>query len=501
MSNLILCKNLLSLIHIHPIIECKLFSKKGTMQDIHIPTPCKVVLSDFDYKRFLNARLFLEKQSVTLIAVLEEILFSPLKVFIEELEEATGCFGEEMDLVLQTLSPLHLFHRDGKNLIVDKEIRKYLEIITEKFNPDFCPNLDYFKEVLKHVPIHCLISWYHIPRASNNIFNSILDKHFKTPKIYKQYIQETLSDNLTLSQIVNDVMNSENRSLPAQELMIKYSLSETVFEEMILFLELHFILCTTYEVKGHMYKKYLSAFIEWKEYLKKDFKGQDSQVSIKEELVENCILSEFSFIKDMSTLLTLSNKRCLKVTFNPKDELFFLDSIPDDVVDLHNHSPLYLAKVINKSLLLGLLVVQDDRLRQTPPAEKWLETPLRKRTLISFKHPHNALSHKSAFTFHQHDRNIIEVQKALSSIKQGEWILFDEFINTYLSTTNNLKQASLTKIGGGWKYTSADYEVEEIEFIRTMILEWLFESGMVLKGSFQNKDCFKVSSLGYELYS
>ncbi len=471
------------------------------MQDIHVTIPCKVVLADFDYKRDLNLRLFIERLSPTITSVLEEILFSPLKLSIEELQENTGAFGEEMQLILQSLLPLNLFQIKEDFLFVDKDVRKYLETLIEKFTPNFSPNLEYFKELLKHVPIHCLISWYHIPRASNNIFNSILEKHFKTPKIYRCYVKETLADDELLTLLVNDVMESEHGKVSVHSLLEKYSLSEEILEEKILFLEYHFILCSTYEIQGSKYKKFLSNFSEWQEYAFKNAKKEAPKVIISEELVEGFIDSEFSFIKDMSLILTLCNSRPLYVTYNHKEELFFLNSTPDSSLEFHDHSPHYLARVINKSLLLGLLVIEEDRLRQTPPAEKWLDTPIRKRTLISFKHPHNALSHKCDFSFHQHDRNIIEVQKALSEIACGHWILFDEFIHTHLTNTNSLKQASLNKVGGGWKYTSAAYDPEEISFVKTMVLDWLFESGMVITGKFQNKDCFKVSSLGYELYS
>jgi hypothetical protein len=471
------------------------------MQDIHLNIPCKVVLEDFDSKRDLNLRLYIESLSTTIISVLEEILFSPLKLSIEELEANSGSFGEEMQLILQALLPLNLFQIDNGFLLIDKDVRKYLETLIEKFTPGFSADLDYFKELLKHVPIHCLISWYHIPRASNNIFNSIVEKHFKTPKIYRNYIKETLSDDETLTLLVKDVMESEFGKISVHSLLEKYLLSKEVLEQKILFLEYHFILCSTYEKQGGNYKKFLSVFSEWKEYTLKESQKEGPKVVVSEELVEDFVDSEFSFIKDMSLILTLCTERPLYVTYNQKAELFFLNSIPEDVLDFHDHSPHYLARVINKNLLLGLLVIQEDRLRQTPPAEKWLETPIRKRTLISFKHPHNALSHKSNFSFHQHDRNIIEVQKALSGIEKGGWILFDEFINTHLTTANTLKQATLTKIGGSWKYASSEYDPEEILFIRTMILDWLFESGMIITGKFQNKDCFKVSSLGYELYS
>ncbi len=471
------------------------------MQDILIINPCKVILEDFDYKRDLNLRLYLETLTKEDISVLEEILYSPLKVSIEELSENTDKSTKEIENTLKKLAALGLFELTGDTLLINKEMRKYFEIFIQKFTEDFIPNLDYFREILKLVPIHCIVAWYHIPRTSNNIFNSILEKHLKTPKVYTGYIKETLLSDEVLKSLVDYVMESPTGSVDASEILSKFDLLKEELEEKVLFLEYHYILSSAYELENGQYRKYLTLFDEWKNW--KQLEGKDSSKStyINEADVKNNMESEFSFIQDMSLMLELCDKLPLKVAFNQKEELFFLVNANLENQGFHDSSPRYLARVINKNLLLGLIVIEEDELRQTPPAEKWLATPLKKRTLITFKHPHNSLSHKCDFSFERHDRNIIEVQKALSRIEQGTWMMFEEFIDHHLSTSNMLKQAELVKVGRVWRYESAGYDQDEIAFIKTVILDWLFESGMIVSGTYKDKDCFKVTSLGYELYS
>ena len=471
----------------------------GIMHDLLGSAPCKVVLEDLDFQQLLELRLAMEKLSVAEMAVLEEILYSPLKVSLEELGENTDTPLEEMNAIILALAPLNLFVCSGNTLLVDKERRRIFEIFVEKFLDGFEPGLEYFKEILKLAPIHSTVAWFHISRTSNNIFNSIVDKHFKSPKMYQRYIKETLMENSLCKDMYQMVEQAEGKIL-AKTLKEQFSLSDEELEEKILFLEFHYLLTSCYEEKNGKYEKYVTQFSEWRKH-QKHCGNSFSTSTLSEKEVECFAAEEFSFIKDMSLLLELCEKEELKIKYNQKQELFFLERAMDPPKGFSCTTPFYLARVINKNLLLGLIVIEEDALRQTSPAKKWLETPIKQRTMITFKHPHNSLSHKSDFSFGRHDRNIIEVQKALSRVKRDTWILFEEFVNDHLYTANLLKQPELTKVGRDWEYSLPDYDKQEISFIKTVVLDWLFESGMIIPGKYAGKECFRVTSLGYELYS
>lgn len=482
-------------------MEGNFIPKKGNMQDTLLSVhPCKIELEDFDYQSAISSRLLVEKLNTSQMHVLEEILYSPLKICIDELCDNTDTDTLQIHSILEALSPLGLFTVEGNKLLVKKDARKYFEMLIEKFADDFSPDLDYFRNLIKHVPIHSVVAWFHIPRTSNNIFNSIIEKHFLTPKTYEKYIKETLVATPEISEIAYYVINSKEDKVSCKEILEKFTLTEEQLEEKILLLEYHYIAASCYEVQGDHYEKYLSLFAEWKTWRRNSQSLSEDELSLHEDEIERMSDDEFAFIEDMSIILKICDQIDLRVAFNQKEELFFLDEDAPQLSELRSSDPSYIARIINKNLLLGLCVIEEDVLRQTPPAVKWLATPLKKRTLITFKHPHNALSHKSNFSFHQHDRNIIEVQKALATVENDKWIMFDEFMERYLSLENTLKQAELKKVGRKWQFETAEYDPKEIEFIKLVVLGWLFESGMVIPGRYQNQDCFKVTSLIYELY-
>ena len=87
-------------------------------------------------------------------------------------------------------------------------------------------------------------------------------------------------------------------------------------------------------------------------------------------------------------------------------------------------------------------------------------------------------------------------QKALSQLEEGVWVKFDDYITNCFFYVNNLKQAELKKEKGVWKYSSAQYTKHEVEFVRAIIFDWLYESGIVMCGKYNGDDCFKVTSFG-----
>lgn len=484
------------------ILLVRLTHSKGNMQDSLQNIP-KVNLEDFSYKIDLSSRLQLENLSVDEIFILEELLYSPLKTTTSELADITEIDESSIEESIKSLLPLNLFTYADGNITTSKERRKFFETIIVKFNKKFTPNLDYYKDLLKQVPIHFLISWFHIPRTSNNIFNSIVEKHFSTPKVFLKYVNDALTDTPELKKLFDTVCSSDEGFISFEEAKEILGLNEEELEEKILFLEHHYILCSCYKIKGGKFEKKIALFKEWKNFLDTSQNKDDSQGITPDQhhLIQKQSDEEFSFILDMSKLLQLCETSNLQVQYNPKEELFFLSGKLDKTEAFFSSCKNYLARVINKNLLLGLLVIENDCLMVTPPSKKWLETDLKQRTLITFKHPHNSLSHNCNFSFKIHDRNIIEIQKALSLVEKGAWILLEEFINRYLLKTNTLKQPTLTKAGKKWQYTTPEYNTEELMFIKVVITDWLFESGMVIPGMFENQICFKVTSLGHELYS
>ncbi len=207
----------------------------------------KISLSDYNYRRDIENRLLMASFSTLDLAVLEEILFSPLQLPISKIAQALDESQKTLRPILEKLSQTGLLSLQGDIITVDKEMRKYFEVEAAKFDSDFKPDMDFLQHLLKKVPIHVLPTWYAIPRTSNNIFDSLMEKYFATPYLFQRYLHEVNLADATLTAIAHDVMRAPDFRIPAKDLMHKYDLSRTEFEEAMLLLEFHFICCLTFE--------------------------------------------------------------------------------------------------------------------------------------------------------------------------------------------------------------------------------------------------------------
>ena len=227
----------------------------------------KINLSDYPYEQDIENRLTIAKFSSQDLAVLEEILYSSIKIPIRKLAKSLDREEEEILPVLQTLSKTGLISFEEDAIVVDKEKRKYFEAQMMKFDSDFRPGMEFLKTLLHKVPIHVLPQWYSIPRTSNNIFDSLIEKYLLTPQIFQRYLLELNFHDPVLSGIVEDVFHAPGYKVRAEELMEKYQISHEQFEENMLYLEFHFLCCLSYEKEGEIWKEIVTPFHEWREYL------------------------------------------------------------------------------------------------------------------------------------------------------------------------------------------------------------------------------------------
>ena len=137
----------------------------------------KVNLSDYNYLQDIESRLHLCDFSSLDLTVLEEILFSPLKISIKKISRALSRSEEEILPVLKRFSISGLLQLQEDTILVDKERRKYFEFQITRFEESFRPDMEFLQEMLRQVPIHILPAWYSIPRSSDNIFDSIVEKY------------------------------------------------------------------------------------------------------------------------------------------------------------------------------------------------------------------------------------------------------------------------------------------------------------------------------------
>ena len=142
------------------------------------------------------------------LEVLEEILYSSIQIPVEKLCKNTDRSLEEVLPTLQKFAKAGLLVLQKDTITVDKEMRKYFEFQIEKFDEDFKPGMDFLQSLLKKPPIHVLPIWYSIPRTSNNIFDSLVEKYLQTPQIFQRYIMELNFGEPVLKNIIQDSKQS-----------------------------------------------------------------------------------------------------------------------------------------------------------------------------------------------------------------------------------------------------------------------------------------------------
>jgi hypothetical protein len=448
----------------------------------------KISLPDYNFEEDIQSRILLKTLNTEELKVLEEILFSSLQFSIESLADSLDLDVDTVYKYLEKLAPLNLFNFDGRMISVDKEKRKYFETQITRFEEDFEPNLDFFQNSLKCLPIEVLPSWYHVPRTSNNIFQSLIDKHLLTPQIFSRYIIDHTSVNELSALVAKEIFDSTDLMIPAADIMKKYDLTRKEFEELALELEFHILAFVSYKDGVEV----LTPFHEWREY----------QLSLKQN--KNVTLEdvtplrpyEFAFIQDMLELTQLLEKTNIDTFFLKEKDMWVAEPTALTLIQtLIPASKDYVSKLINKLLTLGLAVVEETSLKPTKAAKEWCNIPIMQRAHITFKHPHNMISMQKVSSLAT-SRSIIEIQKSLSSIKDAGWIYFDDFISFALIALNEDKQVILRKNGRSWSYALPKYSEEEKEFIKQVVTEWLFESGVTQVGHKDEKLAFRLTSLG-----
>lgn len=452
----------------------------------------KISLPDYNFQEDIQNRLTLKTLGKENLAVLEEILFSSLQFSIESLAENLDVSIEDLYKTIEALAPLNLFNFDGHTITVDKDKRKYFETQITRFEEDFKPDLDFFQNLLKHLPIEVLPNWYHVPRSSNNIFQSLIEKHLLTPQIYQRYLIDFISGTDLASQITKELFENPSLKIPVKSLREKYNLTREEFEEIALQLEFNILAFISFDADLEV----LTPFYEWQQY--KLFLKENTTMSLQEE-VTAFRKYEYGFIQDMSDLIQLAEKTNLELFYNREKESFSPTAPAQALIEAHIDVPKpYIVRLINKLLVLGLAVIEETYLKPTKAAKEWLLIPIAQRAHVTFKHPHNFLSiQKNPALATQ--RVVIEIQKSLSTVSLLGWVYFENFLKAALIPLSEEKQVSLRKVGKTWGYFLPQYTPEEKEFIEYIVCDWLFESGVTQVGTHNGKTCFRLTTLGKSL--
>lgn len=274
----------------------------------------KITLSDYDYRLDIENRLLMAQFSTVDLEVLEEILYSPLNIPLRKLAKSVDLEESALLPILQRLGQTGLLKVADEMVSINKEMRKYYEAQLVKFEDDFTPGMEFLQGLLKKAPIHVLPIWYSIPRTSNNIFDSLVEKYLLTPQIFQRYLLELNFGDPTLIGIIRDLLESRDFKLTAKETIEKYHLTREQFEEYLIHLEFNFVCCLGYHrVDGH-WEEIITPFHEWREYLR-FFRDTEAPTIKDTSKIKRRRPHDFSFIQDMGTVLNLAKKQPIPLFF------------------------------------------------------------------------------------------------------------------------------------------------------------------------------------------
>lgn len=466
----------------------------------------KIKLEDYDYEKDIKNRQILAQLNKQDVEVLEELLYSPIKCSIEDLADTLEMSTERVQSHLKKLESTDLFENKGDHVLLNKDMRKYFESQILKFEDDFTPGMEFLQSLLKKVPIHVLPNWYPIPRSSNNIFDSLVEKYLKTPQTFQRYLSELNLEDETLQGIVQDVFSANEYTISSRKLMEKYSLSQTQFEEAMLHLEFNFVCCLIYREEGDEWVEAVTLFHEWKEYLN-FVKATEPKRIEEQEQVLPFRPHEFSYIEDLSHLLTLAKKRSLSLTLGNNETWALEESeitrVQEALGDIDSSTEVfsqYIMELINKLTFLKLARIEGSSLKVNPLATEWLALPKEKRALGAYKHTLTNYSYNEFDASLYSDRNLREIEKSITRILHSGWVYFDDYMDGIFAQISESSKIELTKKGRHWHYSRPEYSKEEKRLIHLVTYDWMFEAGIIMKGTHAGRECIQVTSFGQSLF-
>lgn len=465
----------------------------------------RVNIADYNYQKDIENRMLLADSTPFELSVLEEILFSPLKISLKKLVRNMGCEEAPILLILRKLVKTGLLSIQEDQILIDKEMRKYFEFEIARFSADFKPDIEFLLGVLRKVPIHLLPSWFSIPRTSNNIFESIVEKYFLTPQIFQRYLHELHFSDPIVRSILSDLFSAPDFTLYSSDLIAKYNLTRQHFEEILLLFEFHFVGYLSYRKAGDHWIEVITPFYEWHQYLR-FFEATEAPI-LKDNEVVKTGTGDFPFIESLSRLLSHLIHHPLTLKSWNQQDLWSIEAIGSSVSCLEpllpksSQSPELVQKtfthLVKKLLLVKLAHFDGSKLAVTDLAKDWLEKNLEDRALYLYRHPMNQIISALPSDLLT-ERHIREAEKSIRRVIHGKWVKFDDFVKGVTVTLSERSVVSLKKVGKHYNYALPVYEEPEKNFLKATIFEWLFEIGMVAIGTHQTQkdDCFCVTAFG-----
>ena len=327
--------------------------------------------------------------------------------------------------------------------------------------------------LLNKVPIPIIPTWYNISKTSDNIFASLIEKYFLTPKIYEKHLSDLVFTEPALNAIVRDLFASKELKITTDELRKKYSLSKEKLEELIVQLEFHLALCLSYNKHNGKWKGVITPLHEWRELLEFQEKTKPVPLSNKEAVVKSHPVEDFAFILDLQDFLKKVQQGKLKNSDLPKDET-----------------------IITAALKLDFVERTQGKIKAKLDPESYLSMSLPDQSMYLYRQTLSDIVRNSTYSFEAVEKSFREVERSLKRVLTTGWLLFEDFMRGLISPIGSAEPVTLKKVGKKWRYTLPIYSDEDKEFLEMMIFGPLYQAGVIATGTYKGKPCFMVTAYG-----
>lgn len=473
----------------------------------------RVDLNDYDYKREIASRVLLGSLNSDEAAILEEITYSPTSFSINMLATNTGFSADTVLKTLEKIQSSGLFTINGSDVTIDKDTRKYFELHIEKFDDDFCPDLNFLKSLIKRVPLDVLPLWYPIPRSSDNIFDSLLERFLHTPSLFDRYKSEIALSNENLKNVIDALESSENGFVSFKTLEKRYGLSKQEFYHFSLELEFLLIAAHTFERVDEELIEGVTFFKEWKKYLQ--LKKRKVPVAIDDSEQANVHVlhnDTFFFTKLVTRFLALLEKESISLTLNSSeswtvapDSLILVRKVfhdlPSDTEEQMHYFEKTLEQVIRCACVLKLMKIKGSCAHlDHEKYQQWSELSVEKQALYLYRtlianYPFHEITESGC-----KERKVHEIEKSLLQILDQKWVKLSHFLKNLTVHLSQDSACQLTRLGKKWRYSEPSYSKLELELIETVIYEWLFQAGAIYRGVFEGEPCIRLTDFGKKVF-
>jgi predicted transcriptional regulator len=457
----------------------------------------KINLSDYDYEKDIENRVLMAEFSDFDREVLEEILFSSLKISVKNFSKNMEKDEKSILPHLEKLSKTDLFELKDQTITVNKKLRKYFEFEILKLDNNFKPTIEFLQGLLKKIPIQILPIWYSIPRTSNSIFESIVEKYLITPQVFNRHLNDIKHKDPIIDGIITDVYNSKDLKIEAKVLKSKYNLSSLDFEKYMLILEFNFACCLSYNNINGFWREVVTPFYEWGEYLKFLFNTNPS--SITKADIKKASNSNFCFVEDMATILNMAKKTPLSI----RENFLLSDETVKELkgkLKLENPDNEYISILIEKLCMLKFVEIRENKIYVLENSKKWVNLSNENKALKLYQHPLNQLSPTKYRSEIFSEKNIRNAEKSILRVLNSNWIYLNDFIKGITVAISDDQKIKLKQNGKNWRYTVPIYSEEQKNLIKAVVMDWLFEMGIVMKGTLKGRDCFKITAFGKKVF-